>query len=350
VDAETLRLVAARIAAQAVDWGLGALSAEKIHLRPFQAHSTYPLYLAEVAAGVGPSHRLVVKFAPIYGEHREGQAEYANLRTMWARTERSGHLHVPRPLAYWEDVNALVTEYRPGNRFSRRILSSASWFAPPGRRASLARTAVQCGEWLRAYHDATAHGEGPAIDERFLAIVRRDMARLPARGSLGRLGGAMRAVLEGAVEKLSGRMVPVAVRHGDFSPDNVHLDGEGICVFDLSHHQVAPVYSDIAFYLVALDTMNPYPRHPLFDRRVARGLEGPFLSGYFGADRARRQAEESAVLGAYMVKTLFTRCLRQRAVAASAGPFALAVFDGLWVGGHYRAPFTRAARRCAEGT
>jgi Ser/Thr protein kinase RdoA (MazF antagonist) len=141
----------------------------------------------------------------------------------------------------------------------------------------------------------------------------------------------------------------VAVRHGDYSPDNVHLDGDGICVFDLSHHAPAPVYSDVTFFLVSLDTMNPYPRHWAFDRRVASSLAAPFLSGYFGADRMRREQADGAVIAAYTLKHLLTRCLRQRRVAAGAGPLALAAFDGVFVTGRYRGLFGRAIERVTAG-
>ncbi|HEX6792027.1 MAG TPA: aminoglycoside phosphotransferase family protein [Candidatus Krumholzibacteria bacterium] len=345
IDEHTLRVVAGRLAERARDYGLVMDRRGTVSLRPYRETSSYPLYLAEIASGTGALQRVVVKFAPIFGTHREGQAEFTNLRAMSARLESRGQLHVPRPLDYWEDVNALVTEHRPGMRFSARILSTPGWFSSRRTRHSLACTARQCGEWLRIYHDTTARGRGPALDERFMNIMRRDIARIPPRGSMHGLRPRIVAALETIQATLATATAPVSVRHGDFSPDNVHLDGDGICVFDLSHHASAPVHDDITFFLVTLDTMNPYPRYPAFDRRTARALASPFLDGYFGADRARRESEESAVLGAYTLKNLLTRCLRQRRVAAAAGPLALAAFDGLWVAGRYRDLVGRAIER-----
>jgi hypothetical protein len=334
VTDEILRIVTRRLAQRAGEYGYSAGPDADVRLRQYGKSSTYPLYLAEIHAPTGAPQRMVVKFAPVFGQHREGAAEFANLRAMWSRLGPAGALHVPRPLDYWEDVNALITEHRPGRRFSAQILS-APWFASDRARESLARTSAQCGEWLRIYHDTTSRGDGPAIDERFAGIVRRDLARLPSRGALHALRGPIERTLDTLVA-MGARTVPVAVRHGDYSPDNVHLDGDGICVFDLSHHLAAPVYDDIAFFLVTLDTMNPYPRYPAFDRRIARALALPFLEGYFGGGAARRDREDATVLAAYTMKNLLTRCLKQRRVAAAAGPFALAAFDGLWVAGHYR--------------
>ena len=342
VDEHTLRVIAGRIAERARDYGLAAGRADAVNLTPYHTTSSYPLYLAEVATGRGEPRHVVIKFAPIFGSHREGQAEFANLRVMSARLGPSEYLHVPRPLDYWEDVNALVTEHRPGPRFSSRILSAPPWFAP---RASLVRPARQCGEWLRIYHDATSQGNGPAIDERFVATMRRDLGRIPSRGPLHALRPRIEASLESITTSLAEQRVPVSVRHGDFSPDNVHLDGDGICVFDLSHHRTAPVYDDIAFFLVTLDTMNPYPKYWAFNRRVARALAAPFLEGYFGRDQARLARDPSRVLAAYTLKNLLTRCLRQRAVASAAGGLARAAFDSLWVGGHYRGMLIRAMER-----
>jgi hypothetical protein len=345
VDENVLRVVAQRIAERAGEYGLAGGHPGDVRLRPYRSTSTYPLYLAEIASGSGPPARVVVKFAPVFGQHREGQAEFTNLRAMAARLGPSHHLHVPAPLDYWEDVNALITEHRPGRRFSTRILTAPPWFASTRVRASLARTSAQCGEWLRIYHDATSRGEGPAIDERFVAVMRRDLGRIPPRGPLQAMRGSIESALDDIVGNLAGRPAPVAVRHGDFCPDNIHLDGDGICVFDLSHHAHAPVHDDIAYFLVTLDTMNPYPRHWTFDRRVARALAAPFLDGYFGAGRARHEHDDAAVMAAYTLKNLLTRCLKQRGIAAAAGPLALAAYDGLWVAGLYRGLMVRAMER-----
>ena len=345
VTGDVLRVVARRIAERASAYGYQAPPDAEVRLRQYGKSSTHPLYLAEIHLETGAPQRVVVKFAPIYGQHREGAAEFANLSAMAARLGPAGHLHVPRPLDYWEDINALVTEYRPGRRFSAEILSAPPWFVSGRARVSLARTSGQCGEWLRIYHDTTSRGDGPAVDERFIAVVRRDLGRIPPRGALQTLKDPIERTLEQAAGSLGSRSVPVAVRHGDYSPDNVHLDGEGICVFDLSHHLAAPVYDDITFFLVTLETMNPYPRHVAFDRRIARALALPFLDGYFGADRARRERDGAAVMAAYMLKNLLTRCLKQRRIAAAAGPLALAAFDGLWVAGHYRGLMLRAMER-----
>jgi len=345
IDEDTLRVVAGRIASRARDYGFDIGKAGSVSMRPFHSASTQPLYLAEIGRGNGEPCRVVVKFAPIFGQHREGFAEFANLRAMAARLASSEYLHVPRPLDYWEDVNALVTEHRPGSRFSARILAATPWFMSRRERAALMRTSKQCGEWLRIYHDVTARGEGPAIDDHFLTRFRRDIDRIPPRGPFA---GLRRPIEEAAAvmkDTLSQRRVPVSIRHGDFSPDNVHLDGDGICVFDLSHHMLAPVYDDITFFLVTLDTMNPYPRYLAFDRRVARALGAPFMDGYFGAERAIRGKEDDPIVAAFTLKNLLRRCLRQRRVASAAGPLALAAFDGLWVGGRYRDLFTRAIER-----
>jgi hypothetical protein len=347
VDDDTLRIVAERIAARARDYGFGAGAPGSVNLRPFDAASSFPLYLAEIGADTARPHKVVVKFAPIYGQHREGYAEFANLRTMAARLGPSQYLHVPQPLDYWEDVNALVTEHRPGSRFSERILAAPPWFMAWRVRSSLMRTSRQCGEWLRIYHEATAREDGPAIDDHFLARMRRDIDRIPVRGPFAGLRSHVEAALAVMREALADRRVPVAIRHGDYSPDNIHLDGDGICVFDLSHHSPAPVHDDITFFLVTLDTINPYPRYLAFDRRVARALAGPFLDGYYGDHRAAREREDDPVLGAYMLKNLLARCLRQRRVAAAAGPLALAAFDGFWVVGRYRDLFNRAIERVA---
>ena len=113
----------------------------------------------------------------------------------------------------------------------------------------------------------------------------------------------------------------MADQHGDYGPQNVHV-GEGyVYVFDLNYHVAAPVYDDIDYFLVTLETMNPYPRQWFFDRARVAAMRDPFLDAYFAGappDPARK-----VYLEGYYLKSLLFRCAKQRRNTARRGRVAL---------------------------
>jgi hypothetical protein len=121
------------------------------------------------------------------------------------------------------------------------------------------------------------------------------------------------------------RRVLVADQHGDYGPQNAHLGEDFVYVFDLNYHASAPVYEDIDYFLVTLETMNPYPRQPLFDRGRVRALREPFLAGYFGS--GTRTHETDVYLAGYYLKSLLSRCAKQRRNTAKRGRAARVLFD-----------------------
>ena len=338
VDESALCIVRDRFA-QRLPAYLGGVAAPdaglRVDLRALSSASTYPLYLAEALSGAGQCVlRAVVKFAPIYGGLREGRTEYDNLRAMYTRLGPAGPLRVARPLDYYQDVNALLTEHVGGERFSRQVLAGATLAPGPAAWERLCATAKRCGAWLRVFHEITATGDGDPFDTEVCDAIAQQLGWLRelglTPGAAGLAAEALR-VLRGGEPRLR---VAIARRHGDFSPANVHVLGEAICVFDLSYASHAAVFDDLAHFLVTLDTMNPYPRYWKFSRRTVKRLREPFLAGYF-ADRAgalRGGVEEHVLLG-YCLKHALTRCLKQRRSVATRGRAAGLLYDRLWLRG-----------------
>jgi hypothetical protein len=118
-------------------------------------------------------------------------------------------------------------------------------------------------------------------------------------------------------------------------------------VFDLNYHVAAPVYEDIDYFLDTLETMNPYPRQWLFDRRRVAALRGPFMRGYFGS-ASGEDGEREAMIEGYYLKSLLFRLAKQRRNTSKRGRAAVAAFDALALRGHYPRRIRQQCETAAE--
>lgn len=317
----------------------------EVRCEPFAQTSSYPLVHCEVVSPGPPVRRagVVVKFPPTWSSHDEAETEYRQLRLMEGVVgTTSGPLRVPRPLDYYPDWSALVTEEVGGERFSRRLLRDASRTAGPAAAARLAARVRDCGRWLAAFHQATAAGGAPPFDDTFRELVDERLGRLRPHGLPEH---ACRRVLE-TIDALSawgaGRVAPVAGLHGDFGPQNVHVGEDWVCVFDLSYDRRTIVFDDVSYFLVTLETMGAWPRHPLFERARALALRDPFLEGYRGGAPA---GDSSTILEGYYLKALVFRSAKQRRNVARRGRVWAAAFDRVFLARRYPERLERQCRR-----
>lgn len=297
--------------------------------------SSYPLLGADVYVGESslPAASLVAKFAPAFEDNNEALTEFENLELMHERLGRDDRLRVPRPLAFYPEMNVLLTERVGGQQFSRLLLASASHTArTPG--AHLVEAARLCGRWLREYHRATHTRSVHPFESDFEATVLDKVGQLVAHGFDSNLLPALVHTLAGLRQFGRTVEVPVARKHGDFGLQNVHVGDDWIAVFDLSYKVPAVVYEDVDYFLVTLETVNPYPRYPLFDRSKALLLRAPFLGGYFGDDSGSA-LDRRIVLEGYYLKNLVFRCSKQRRNMHRRSRMLGWVYDRMYVGGYY---------------
>jgi Ser/Thr protein kinase RdoA (MazF antagonist) len=79
--------------------------------------------------------------------------------------------------------------------------------------------------------------------------------------------------------------LPLGLTHRDFAPHNVLVSPEGrVTVFDTDAQWHAPVYADLAHFLVALKLSSPQicSAGSYLDARTLANYEKEFLRGYFG--------------------------------------------------------------------
>ncbi|GAB5443925.1 MAG: hypothetical protein Fues2KO_42740 [Fuerstiella sp.] len=143
------------------------------------------------------------------------------------------------------------------------------------------------GAWLREFHQMpdlehtqVRHEERDSFItalERFLSFLTN---RLGSFGDLRRLRKLLPVVAE---RELPDRL-PLAVVHGDFAPRNILVaDNARVTVFDMQRRWRAPLYEDLAYFLMSLKASGPQVRSQglIFSTSQLNDWEGRFLRGYF---------------------------------------------------------------------
>ena len=303
----------------------------------FPETSSYPLFGAEIheRGREGAGESIVIKFAPVLQDNNEGLTEYNHLRLMWENVEcRNGPIRVPRPLDFYDDMNALLTEKVPGERFSRALLRSASLGARREDHERSIQGAVLCGRWLREFHRLTSKSDEHPFDTAFIDDVNEKLELFESFGFPRETSKRLRNTVEDL--RAYGRLIkaPVSGRHGDYGPQNVHVGDGFVYVFDLNYHTSAFVYDDINYFLVTLETLNPYPRHFLFDRRKVMTLRDDFLGGYFGSNQPLT-LEQKVLLEGFYIKSLLFRCGKQRRNVSKQNRLMTRLYDLARVRAYY---------------
>jgi len=320
------------------------LNTDGIHIecRPYSQRSTYPLIRCRIlrdGTQIGPA--LIAKYTPVYPDNIEGSTEFEHLRLMESQLSGRSDLKVPHAVAFLADRNLLITEETGGIRFPRILMRDCSMFTPSSRYERLRLHIRRCGDWLAEFHRATGSVEKQAFGEDYRKEIE---TKLSALTEFGFPAACARLVRE-TVDQLSSygetHHTMYSGFHGDFGPQNIHIDGESVCVFDLSYNRKTPIYDDIGYFGVTLETMNPFPRHIFFLRSRAMKLQSDFLDGYFPRDGVT--SHDRIMLDGYYLKALLYRCHKQRRnVAGMSAPIRI-YFDRFKVGRSYP---RRIERQC----
>jgi tRNA A-37 threonylcarbamoyl transferase component Bud32 len=290
--------------------------------------STYPIYRFRVSCpGLARPMDVFVKFAPKEDGRNEGLIEFENLKRMHEGTKDGIYRYrSPRPLDYWTDVDALVTEGFEGEPFIDALKRQNTVYASREARAGLRANVEAVAGWFRHFHSLDAGIERvPHVD----AFEKGEEAIDALKGS--GFNADIISSIEGIRREISamcGRQGPYllsATKHGDPALDNILVRGTEVCVLDLSYSERAPVFEDIARFAVALETINPYPAAPDYSFKGSAELKDAFLRVYLSGKPQNAVGE--ALLHGFILNEILLRCRTHLKTAGNYNLIVRGVFD-----------------------
>lgn len=233
----------------------------------------------------GPSGGSLVTVKHVRGQggpaQKSIQNEFRILDELEGMLGKSLSRTIPRPLLQLENEGIIVFTFIPGVPFDRLLRRHANVFTARlnivGARA-LDRHAHRVGQWLRAFHGATAVDDHAFDHSRFSSELDSLIAKCTSQGfdSLG-----LNRVREEAIKhsaNFSRSLMPAAATHGDFLPQNILLeDGEPGVIDFASCSRAAPVYVDLAHFVAYLLLLS---RKALYDSKTIEHVIQKFWRGY----------------------------------------------------------------------
>jgi hypothetical protein len=280
---------------------------------PFDEPSSYPLYQFRAYDDKASEKRVIVKFAPIFEEINEGLIEYNNLKQIYDKLENCNqNIHVARPLDFFEDINALVTEKVDGIRLSNILLKDNSRFGSSGPKDILVKLIESCGRWLSAFHRFTPSSVEVDLNDVYFPLLKRKLSVLQNIGFSAKVCDAVVGVIGDIITDPKFPNILSVIQHGDYGLQNVVVNDDHIYVFDLQREHLEVSYNDIAYFLVTLETMNLKFKYLTYDYSKAKEFKNAFLTGYFGKNVSDLDIKERLLLAIYYLSNMIYRCEKQR--------------------------------------
>jgi aminoglycoside phosphotransferase (APT) family kinase protein len=216
--------------------------------------------------------------APLSRLQRKARIEFETLRHLHERFGAVPGCAVVRPIAFFPEHLAVVTEAFEGQNLHRLLKRHAAvWSGRAGQRAA-AEHCRMAGVWLRHFQAITDQGrQEPLPGGQLLEWIEADVALCVKLGLSPADGAGLVDCVRARIAALRDYRFAVVGQHPDFQPDNVLVSPRGVTVLDFTSFQHGAPFSDIARFAASLEFLG---KSPLYPRRRLRGLAAAFLRGY----------------------------------------------------------------------
>ncbi len=241
-----------------------------VHVRPGCSRrlAYSAIHRAEISFADGTRRAVVVKI------FADAEQQFLALRSVWPAFASHPMWRIPQPLAVLDGGTALVMTAVEGRALHDRL---PFW----GLSARLASALADCraaGGWLRFYHELTKTGQTRLDVGLRVADAESAVAELTALGVNGDWADRVRRVLGTLARALDGRFLDAALVHGEYTVDNVFVNGRQLAALDLWGRHRHAVHHDLASFLNSLWLVRL--TRPAFGAAAIARLGRSFLAGY----------------------------------------------------------------------
>lgn len=240
---------------------------------------SFPVYRFEYAIG-DAKKAVFAKRAGASGEPREAadhlKHEYEITRSVKMGFPETRELRTVSPVGLLEDSNVFVTWEIPGISLQERINTGLRWRFTRSI-PHLVEYVELAGQWLGRFHGMGIQHAAFDPGRQFEYCAGR-LHFLAARGGLSHdFAESLKSPLAALIETLAGRagQYDEVLCHNDFSPHNIIVHGEGLCVLDFSFSAPGLRLFDAACFWHKLEDLKVSPLY--FDRTVET-LQRRFLA------------------------------------------------------------------------
>ncbi len=221
--------------------------------------------------------------------HLKGLFEYRSLRAIhdhFAQLDdpRFGAIRI---LDFLDDPYTVIMEKGHDQSF-RGFFRKTHRLCPDSLVNRLVVGCRNSGAWLNEFrnlspleHCEVRYSKSEEMQDALDALI------MFASNSVGRrwLCPLLLQRLQVAAETLLPARLPLGMIHTDFAPRNILLGHDGrVTVFDSTSRWMAPIYVDLAYFLIRLKASMPQMMSQglLFDASTLTRFETEFIRGYFG--------------------------------------------------------------------
>ncbi len=255
--------------------------------RPYS--TVYRLLLNYPPGPIAPARPRAL-YAKIFRPSQKNlQQQQKYLDRLQIEFEVAAHLHerlhaepgigIVRPLAYYPDLLALVTEEAPGENLADIVSAACKRWA---LRNTLHQAVLHChraGTALAAMQVATEQTERGEASE-ILEYIDVRLQRLRASEAVPFSEADYKRVrhfLEQTLQRVPRAQLAQCGCHCDYAPFNLLADNARVTVLDFSMYKVGSCYNDVTYFHHRLQS---YLHKPIFNPAAIRTVQSAFLEGY----------------------------------------------------------------------
>jgi len=246
--------------------------------------------------------------------------EFETARQLQSGISPSPGFSIVRPVAYFPELLALVTEKSPGEPLAAIIEKSCKRWHPVIKQQRVFRLCERAGEALAAIQQAT-RDRTPFDPRELVEYMDVRLQRLANAGETPFTPEHRNQVLhflKRAVQRVPAAQLGRCGSHCDYGPFNLLAFEDRVTVLDFSMYKIGSIYNDVTYFCHRLEG---YLHKPIFSTRAIRGCQRAFLESYNRASsRTKRPVEEDILFQLFWLRHVvnnYSAIMRKRVVIGS---------------------------------